>query len=401
MAGLLRRDLEAQLGSAVFRANPNYELVLFDRLPPSQQAMLADLKDRANFYGVLRPREGSSLSVKSVTRDTALLYLTLRDAGTLPYYARPAAADHAGGIVRLVLDQVLQVQVSDQFVSGAEAYETFYEQVVDPAPESHVQRLSIAALQYGQALKVDDVLELSARLYGYHRVPTSARWLETFPTTERVKERLGVSSDGAFRSFLEASWEAGHADDGSAADESGWLSWALRSPASASAARGNVHKLYISPLPEFVENVFAITLRTLTKSAVMQFKVGANVDGLLRPDKMVAYFGSFDDLQSAAEKLASALQGCPAQGVPFTAELAGDGLLSWGVDPPASERLLNWQPEESWRLWLTNRLANALLTARMAKESSTTLQPWQYALERLELEGIDTRSWTAARRSWA
>jgi hypothetical protein len=161
------------------------------------------------------------------------------------------------------------------------------------------------------------------------------------------------------------------------------------------------HKLYISPMPEFVENVFAVTLRVLTDTRVLQIKVGADVEGLLRPDKIVAYFTSLDDLRSAADVLGSRLQGCPAHGVPFTAALDEDGLLSWGVDPPESQQLLNWQPRESWRLWLTNRLANALLTAKRTPQDATHRRPaWQYALERLQLEGVDTATWTPNAGLW-
>jgi hypothetical protein len=405
MAGALKSDLQSLFSAAVLRANPQYELVLFDRLPPAQQQMFADLRQQPNFYGLLRPVAGSGLSVKSVSRDTALLYLTLRDPGTLPHYAQPANADQVAGMVRLVLDQILQLQHDDRFVSGADAHAMFYEPLRDTVTETRIERLSLAALQYGQALAVTDVMELSARLYNYHRIPLSDRWLTALGTPQRITERLGIAPNGRHQRLLDQSWKtvSGGLDaDGGDADRdsaSGWLSWVLRRPVGTAPARSGMHKLYISPLPDFVENTFAITLQTLASTPVVQLKIGADVEGWLRPDKMVAYFQNFDDLRAAADVLAARLDGCPAHGVPFTAQLAGDGLLSWGVDPPASERLLNWQPEESWRLWLTNRLANALLTARGAG-GSRSLPPWQYALERLELEGIDTRSWTAARRTW-
>ena len=38
---------------ACFRANPGYQLVLFDRLPPEQQEALRDLTRDPDFYGVL------------------------------------------------------------------------------------------------------------------------------------------------------------------------------------------------------------------------------------------------------------------------------------------------------------------------------------------------------------
>jgi len=94
------------------------------------------------------------------------------------------------------------------------------------------------------------------------------------------------------------------------------------------------------------------------------------------------------------------LHDCPAHGVPFTAALDDEGLLSWGVDPPASVQLLEWQPRESWRLWLTNRLANALLTAKRAPATATQRSPWQYALDRVRLEGIDIDTWTPSADVW-
>ena len=119
---------------------------------------------------------------------------------------------------------------------------------------------------------------------------------------------------------------------------------------------------------------------------------------MLRPDKLVAYFGSFEQLSLAAEQLARSLDGCPVHGVPFTAALTADGLLSWGLDPPAGERLLPWQTGESWRVWVAHRLAIALLAARGA--GATAIEPWHFALERLALEGIDTGTWTPSAALW-
>ena len=38
-----------------FRANPNYELVLYDRLPAEEQESFAELQKDPNSYGILRP----------------------------------------------------------------------------------------------------------------------------------------------------------------------------------------------------------------------------------------------------------------------------------------------------------------------------------------------------------
>jgi hypothetical protein len=165
------------------------------------------------------------------------------------------------------------------------------------------------------------------------------------------------------------------------------------------AASGATWKLYVSPAPETLADGFGRILDALAAARTPQFKIGADAAGLLRPDKMVAYFPSFERLAAAAEALTERLGGTPAQGVPFTSEIAGDGLLSWGVDPPA-ESSNQWSGRESWRLWLTHRLAVALLAGKLAGKSSAKnaevagVEPWRFALERLRLEGVDTDSWT-------
>jgi hypothetical protein len=136
---------------------------------------------------------------------------------------------------------------------------------------------------------------------------------------------------------------------------------------------------------------------------------GADAAGLLRPDKLVAYFPDFDSLAGAAGVLADRLAGIPPHGVPFTAEIGGDGLLSWGVDPPRREGG-KARGEESWRLWLTHRLARALLAVRHMNAAqggpgghdgqAGGPEPWQLALERLRLEGVSTETWTPGPLLW-
>lgn len=435
MTSDLKKDLAAYLTVATFRANQNYELVLFDRLPPEQQEMFAELQNQPDFYGILRPRESSGLSIKSVSQETALLYLSLLEPGRLPSYVRERAGEnYETTLAKLVIDQVLEVKDSDQFVSGAQAYNLFFAASALPEASSRIGRLSIAALQYGQALAMSDIMELSMRLYNYQRLPVSSHWLQKFAGSVRVAQVLGVDSQGRHRHLLAKHWQSlpilsgslaahpGPRETGSidafdagkssqsfknssteTAEEgfAGWLSWNSRHVHPKADQEGDTYKLYISPLPDFIEEVFDIALKTLATTPAFHFKVGADVLGLLRPDKMVAYFSSLEDLQTASNLLAKRLEGCPSHGVPFTAEICGEGLLSWGVDPPESEQLLSWQPRESWRLWLTNRLANALLTAKNAPRvnGENGLEPWQYALQRLRLEGVDTQSWTLPGRS--
>jgi hypothetical protein len=142
---------------------------------------------------------------------------------------------------------------------------------------------------------------------------------------------------------------------------------------------------------EILGDIFGEVLHLLSHSKAYNLKIGKWVIGLLRPDSVIAYFGTEDDLRETAETLAHAFTGVQPQGVPFTAEITDGGFLSWGMDPPRDEPKLDWQERESWRLWITNRLASALFIAKSHQNSR--LEPWQFALDRLRLEGIDTASW--------
>lgn len=84
----MKRSPSNDILESVFCANPRYELVLFDRLPPAQRELLKDFRKDPDFYGLLRPLDESGLGVKSVSRDIALLYLTLKQPDKIPGYVR-------------------------------------------------------------------------------------------------------------------------------------------------------------------------------------------------------------------------------------------------------------------------------------------------------------------------
>jgi hypothetical protein len=157
-------------------------------------------------------------------------------------------------------------------------------------------------------------------------------------------------------------------------------------------------KLYVSPHPSSLPDAFSAWVGVSAAVDALAFKVGRSVRGLLRPDKMVLYFAGLDDLAEGAERLRRTLDGCPAQGVPFTAAISADGLLSWGTDPPRAAQTPLLTMGESWRLWITNRLARALLAARASP--SAAIEPWQFALDRVRLEGVDTETWAPGQRMW-
>jgi len=374
---------------ADFRANPQYQLVLFDRLPPEQQDALRDLTKDPDFYGVLIAHEGSTGNMKSVCRDTALLFFTLSQPGPLPAYVRAAFGQKCNqAVAELVLDGVLEMAGEGRFVCGSEAYDLIYGERPVAEARGTLARLAQAALEYGQALDIDDSARLSARLYFYNRVPLSPRWKRRFPGKDAVAVYLGTGSGGANRRLLEGRWARMKLSP----QFDGWFEWESRADRAPEAEARQGYKLYVSPQPEFVRDAFHVVVEVLTESPAHHFKVGNDAAGLLRPDKIVAYFWDFEALQEAAKQIAGRLVGCRAQGVPFTAGIReDDALLSWGIDPRPEKGALAWQERESWRLWVTNRLATALLAARRVQTGG--LEPWRFALERLRLEKVDTETW--------
>ena len=368
-----------------FRANPDYELTPFEQLPVEQQELFSALKEAPDFYGILSPRNDSQLPLKSVCRNTALLFLGLHEAGTLPSSVTSAVSRCTNQeVAELVLDGVLQIRHEGQMLHGAAAFSAVCESSATGALTSEIAQLSRDALLYAQALPFGDASLLASRLYAYGRIPATASWKRTFPDVEAVRRCLLIDDNGRNASRLDRRWTELPRDP----ENDGWIFWQnVRPPAGRRAV---AYKLYLSPHPAFLREGFEALVSGAESTGAIAFKVGKDLSGILRPDKLIAYFSRFEELREAAERILADLRGCPAQGVPFTAQLESP-LVSWGADPPVEKDVPAWLSRQSWRLWVANRLAVALLMAR--QDSQLRIEPWQFAVDRLRLEGVDTDNW--------
>jgi len=373
---------------ATFRANPRYELVEFGRLPASLQSTLLPLSRDPEFFGVLLPRPGQTLPIKSVCRNSALLYLALLEAGPIPAYVRQHYGDANHALAELVLDAVLEIEAHGAFFAGAEASHEIHCGELQLGGD-RLAALSLDAIRYAEALQIEDTLRLSARLYCYNRQPLSPSWRRRFQSDEQVMRHLGILGSSRITEQLNRHWILDKSNDG-------WYAW--RWAHERREIMGANYKLYLSPTPAATEAAFGIFVHAMSDMKAPCFKVGKGLPGLLRPDKIIAYFQSYEDLARAAEQLNRSIVNCPAQGVPFTAAVGADGLLSWGMDPPTDDFVLPWQRPESWRVWVTNRLAEAL--AQSLSASKRTAEPWQYALQRIHLAGLDTTTWAPSATIW-
>jgi hypothetical protein len=327
-------------------------------------------------------RDGvSPATMIAASRDVALLLFTLRDPGPLPSYITEAAnPDIQRTIDKLILDGVLEVSTDGgEFVSGAAALEATQPDDVG----GRIAELSRAAAAYAASLNARDRFDIEARLYRYNHVPIAPTWSARIPTPGAVREFLGLDR-GATAALLNRRWESLPAGESDA-----WFQWVSRDSDDVKASERDVnYKVYVSPLLADLPAVFANVVGVLAEARVTAFKVGGTARDVARPDKVVAYFRTRERALECGALLSAALDGAPVQGVPFSAELGADGLVSWGVDPA---EIPGRPPQSSWRRWVCRRLAHYIDAAAMNPPSH--VEGWRFAFERLRLDGVNTATW--------
>jgi len=225
------------------------------------------------------------------------------------------------------------------------------------------------------------VQELATRLYLFNAAPGTPALQRRFADDERLYAFLFEGRHIAPR--LRSHWR------GETPGEA-WLAWS-----SAGSGRVPAYKLYVSPTLERLPCIFEVAIEAFAQGRCTHFKLGRGAFGLLRPDKLVAYFASLDSLQRSAELIQTAAAGAQAQGVPFTAPIDAEGLLSWGMDPPRFDQVLAGQEHQSWRQWLTERVAVYVMAAREAGSDVHA-----FVRNRIELDGVDPITWNPDLAIW-
>jgi hypothetical protein len=357
------------------RANAAYRLWPLDALPDtSRQSLDAVGVDTVSVVGVLVADPDSGLPSKVVDEAAADLFASLKRPG------RPPAA-FVDRLAELVLDGVLEVEGPAGYVSGPLAYEALRPDLAARVAKDRLGRLSGAALEYAGRLHLMDADGLTARLYAYGRIPFSSRWRRAYPDQAAVLDLLP-------RRAMARRWLGPSTREGSH-----WLYWSWRDAPPGESPAAFPYKLYVSPRPEELPQALPAVVEALTATAAPLFKVGADARGLVRPDKIVVYLSDVDETATVAGALGAALAGVAAHGVPFSAELAGDGVLSWGGDPPKEDAPIG-RRSESWRLSVCRRLAEHLVAAQRAHLSD--VRPVDFALARLAVDGVDVGSFSPA-----
>lgn len=354
------------------RPAPQYRLLRRGQLPDPLPPWLAPFTSHPRFGGLLVPGAGEARAPRVVSRETAAFL------AASPAARRPPASFGSNIVRALVLDGVLEVKSGRTYLGGAAAYRLCFP-TASPSRAAADDSLSSRALRRTAELGLTDPSRLGALLYAFNTLPATPELVRRYPDASVVERELlrdmPRSARGNSRCMTRS--EA-------------WLSWHR---ASARAAGAKLWKLYVSAPPAALPHALHVALAV---PGAVSVKVGRDLFGLLRPDKLVLYFPSCTAMMRAAHGLHRALEGVPAQGVPFTGQLFGAGLLSWGVDAMGEDAEAPWSGDRSWRAWLTHRLASAL--AQAAREQAADVPAWQFAMDRVSLDGVNVAEWIPAAR---
>ena len=294
------------LRTATFRASPGYELVVSDRLSSDERAQLAALDPDPELYGLLRPSDGAALDPLAVSRDTALLFLTLQTPGGCPPLpsgtqesldgdresrARRGARGRARRGVRLGRRRArAAARARDDLHpcpdGGPVARRTALRPGAPPASAGDAGAAPVPLRPSpADAVAAQDAPDGGHGCGGARPRLRRAR-------ARRARPRLG---GGPSRRGSRRLAHAATALDGAGGS-------------SVMAAA----KLYVSPRAENVGEVVGVVADVLGDHAgAIGFKVARDVGGLCRPDKLVCYFSRLEDLHEAVSALATATRGNP------------------------------------------------------------------------------------------
>lgn len=360
----------------IYRSNPRYVLRRVDDLDRAQRESWVGTSRSSSVAGLLFPAgDRDHGTIKALSSVTADLFEHAAAPTRLPSPLWPTLG--RTHLADLVGAEVLEVHVAGGFLTGIHALAELMHDSVGP-PDSHLAALSLDAIAYAESLRLRDQTVIADRLYAFHRVGIRRSWRTAaygnslrVTMTRAMPKRL--RNDPRWSEFRHHPWRAHRRRDSQTKPERPTL------------------KLYVSPRSDSLAGAVAVSMPIVMDAAgVIGWKVASTIETVVRPDKFVVYLESLQALEALVGELSTNLAGADVHGVPFTCDLGLDGLLSWGVDPPSSHH----EPAsivDSWRTWITARLASGLVQAQRA---GLVGRPAHVAaLHRVQAAGIDTSTW--------
>ncbi|WP_368711760.1 hypothetical protein [Paraburkholderia caribensis] len=357
----------------------------FDDMPSEARASLLPVVEMGEYVGIIeQTRTGSGArSIKTVSHTTLAVLRSLEKPESIgDVFAKLDV--RIADIASLVFDGLLEAaDHRAAFVSGPKALDIFLKRTRPSIPSGYLSCISREAIDFYARVETATPIDLAWKLYQFNRYPvtpeSAARWFR--PDFDELM--LGRATYAQRRLLGE------HFERVLDAERLGWIAWTAKAFRHAKDTSERC-KLYVSPRPDQTAWAFREVVDYVPESAATGFKLGVYSHGLMRPDKIVLYFDDFAALRRTHATLESRLSGVPVQGVPFSCQLDARGLFSWGADPRTRGHL-SWHSDDSWRMWVCNRLAGALFDGRRAQLSPEDVM--RYALVRAELHGVDVQTW--------
>jgi hypothetical protein len=355
------------------------EAIPVDDIPAEQRDGLG-VSAGGNICTVLRRRDTGEYPIGLEYETTLLFHSLVRPDTAAAVLKQMPGERRYRTIARLVSDEILQIELSDgSFADGVRAHEALFGDRLSP----QLDRLSRSAIDQAVASPSDSSVELARRLYSFNATPRSNRWDTLLTRAGPVARWLGLEPRAAWRERLSQRYE----EYGSTSGATPWLQWTRREPGPHDGVR---HKIYVSPASDQLAEALPLVAEVCRLMDVPAFKVGATLFGVLRPDKLVVYVQDQAALWRVAAELRSALAGVRPHGVPFTAAIDAEGLLSWAMDPADEPMLRPMNQAWTWRTAIAERLAVSIAHAKGRADASAIVD---FALERLRLDGIEPIGW--------
>jgi hypothetical protein len=376
-----------------------------EELTEDQKKKFRHLIESGNFYGFLHAPREAKLTVKTVNRSFAEFLNDLREpkriADIFAGYDQGTEEEKKQLLIRLVLDSVLEVQNDGEFVSGVEAVRQVLSPetgTIDNGDINHkgnlAQTLSAEAIHFAFNSALIHPQDVSFYLYNFNRIPLSLNWQKRFPDEAAVAAFLGLHADGSWEGM--PAWvkpQPVRIEDGGEPNQFDlyWRSWQLKARKPSKDMPS--YKVYFCPTPDGLPSVFRIVRDIAADSEAHAMKIGRALTGILRADKFIVYFSDFPLALRFAEDISSKLTGFYSQGNPFSFQVEQDsGLVCMGVDPPP---ILG--EKNSWRLYITNKIALAIQGARRTEPEN----PLEYLHTYMHMLGVDSHNWRPLKDDWS
>jgi hypothetical protein len=388
----------------VYRFNPLLKLTPARELTDTQKERLQKATNKKDFYGIIHAPHEARFSIKTVNRQLAHLLQQLFEpqqlAKVVGEFTKGKKEEQRRFITRLVLDSVLEVQLGDEFISGAEAVNRALSatpHVTPPAQNdfegNFIQKLSRRALEFALNSALTDPQDISLLLYNFNRVPLNRQWRQRLPDETAIAKYLNLKQDGSWPGMPQnvRALPTRFDENGQpAVSDVFWRHWRLARP---SANKGtSTYKVYFSPLPQDLRDVFRLVRRAVPSSGAHAMKIGRIVAAILRPDKFIVYFTTYQQALAFAREMARSLATYDGQGTPFSYQVDPRcSIVSLGVDPP-------WRNGDisSWRLYITNKLALGIQGAHRNRAK----KPLEYVYTYMQMMDVDSHQWCPIDENW-